>query len=145
MVRKIEKIIIHCSDSKFGTPKVINAWHVERGFSEIGYHYVIGNGYMGNSKKYYEDYDGFIDDGRDVKKIGSHCKGQNSHSIGVCLIGKESFTEQQFRSLETLIYALMEEYNLGEDDVWAHYEFDDSKTCPCFNVREWLNSLQVKG
>ena len=43
-VREIKKVIIHCSDSDFGTASVIDGWHKERGWDGIGYHYVITNG-----------------------------------------------------------------------------------------------------
>ena len=43
-MREIKKIIIHCSDSEFGDAALIDKWHKERGWTGIGYHYVILNG-----------------------------------------------------------------------------------------------------
>jgi hypothetical protein len=43
-VRKIDTIVIHQSDSAFGNAAVIDKWHRERGWSGIGYHWVILNG-----------------------------------------------------------------------------------------------------
>ena len=34
---------------------------------------------------------------------GAHTKGLNSQSLGVCLIGKTNFTEEQFLSLESVL------------------------------------------
>ena len=37
-------IIVHHSDSDYGSAAIIDKWHRERGFDELGYHFVIGNG-----------------------------------------------------------------------------------------------------
>ena len=70
-------IIIHCS----ATPpsmdvgaKEIDKWHRQRGWRKIGYHYVITR-------------DGDIQEGRELDEIGAHCRGLNSTSVGVCLVG----------------------------------------------------------
>ncbi|MDU3761109.1 MAG: N-acetylmuramoyl-L-alanine amidase [Bacteroides sp.] len=68
-MRKINKVIIHCSATPEGrdyTVADIDRWHRERGFDGIGYHYVVYR-------------DGSIHAGRDVAKIGAHCKGQKRH------------------------------------------------------------------
>ena len=69
--RIIKEIIVHCSATPEGkdfTVLDIKKWHLERGFSDIGYHYVIYR-------------DGSINKGRDESKIGAHCTGHNSYSI----------------------------------------------------------------
>ena len=43
-MRKINKIIIHCSATPEGRnvkAETIKKWHLDRGFSDIGYHYII--------------------------------------------------------------------------------------------------------
>ncbi len=92
MHRVIDSIIVHCSDSACGDREVIDKWHRERGWNEIGYHFVITNGHLVSGSKYNPDHDGDIQVGRPVGKIGSHCKGHNANSIGICLIGKHHFT-----------------------------------------------------
>lgn len=135
-MRNINKIIVHCSDSKFGNADRITQWHIERGFSTIGYHYVINNGYVFSKDKYEErTYDGMIETGRSLRTAGAHCKGHNSSSIGICMIGEESFSVKQYTSLISLLDGLMVQYGLSLEDVYGHYEFSD-KTCPNFNPRE---------
>ena len=51
-MRKINKIILHCSDSAWGSAAAIDRWHVERGMRRIGYHYVILNGVRHSSGEY---------------------------------------------------------------------------------------------
>ena len=43
-MRKINKIILHCSATPEGREhnvEDIRRWHLRRGFSDIGYHYLI--------------------------------------------------------------------------------------------------------
>lgn len=136
--RVINKLIVHCSASEFGCADRIRLWHLEKGWSDIGYHYVINNGkvHKGDSVGEYIN-DGFIEKGRPDRVAGAHCKGYNSTSIGVCLIGNYDFTDNQYTSLVLLLDGLFAQYNLTIDDVYGHYEFDThGKTCPNFNPRE---------
>ncbi len=140
-MREIDKIIIHCSASDFGSAALIDRWHRERGWRMIGYHYVILNGYR-KKDRYSKDDDGLIETGRPIEEIGAHCKGQNRTSIGVCLIGNYLFSEKQlFCALPRLVRELMDRFNLGLDDVYGHREFNRSKTCPNFEVREVLKRV----
>ena len=105
MARKIDKIIVHCSATPEGkdySVDTIRKWHLQRGFSDIGYHYIIYR-------------DGSIHTGRDESVIGAHCKGHNSNSIGVCYIGgcasdgktpKDTRTTEQKQSLYKLLKEL---------------------------------------
>jgi N-acetylmuramoyl-L-alanine amidase len=75
--RKITEIIIHCSatpDGKDYTVDDIRRWHKQRGYSDVGYHYIIYR-------------NGILAQGRDVNTIGAHASGHNAHSIGICYIG----------------------------------------------------------
>jgi len=130
-MRKIDKIILHCSDSTFGNASLIDEWHRERGFDNIGYHYVITKC-------------GDIELGRDLGKAGAHCYGQNKYSIGICLIGKNTFTAKQLlEALPTLITTICNEYGLTLKDVYGHYEFNTGKTCP--NIDMDLLKTYLKG
>ena len=132
-MRKIEKIIIHCSATPEGkdyTVAQIRDWHVRgNGWSDIGYHFVI-------------DRYGVVHKGRPVEKIGAHTKGQNARSIGICLIGgmdaenkrpKDTRTPAQRVALVQLVKELKATY--GENvTVHGHNEFA-AKACPSFNVQ----------
>lgn len=125
-------IIIHCS----ATPpsmdvgaKEIDKWHRQRGWRKIGYHYVITR-------------DGDIQEGRELDEIGAHCRGLNSTSVGVCLVGgvnaegepESNFTSEQWASLEECIKDLLLPYSHAE--VTGHNKHS-SKACPSFDVEEW--------
>ena len=135
-MRKINKIIRHCSATKEGIPyKVddIDKWHRERGFDCIGYHYVI---YL----------DGTIRAGRPETKMGAHCLGKNAGSIGICYIGgldkngkpKDTRTPEQKEALLELLKSLKAKY--PNATIHGHREFAN-KDCPCFEVSKEYNSL----
>ena len=130
-MRKITEIIIHCSATKEGkdfTVEDIDRWHRQRGFSGVGYHFIIR-------------LDGSIQAGRPTCQIGAHCKGHNTISIGICYIGglstdgkpKDTRTAAQKASLRALVEQLQKEFPLAT--VHGHNEFA-AKACPCFDVQK---------
>lgn len=136
-MRAINKIIIHCSATPEGkdyTVYDITRWHKERGFKDIGYHYVIYR-------------DGTIHDGRGVKLVGAHCTGQNANSIGICYIGgvaidgktpKDTRTPAQKTALLNLIRTLKAKYPGSK--VHGHREFAN-KDCPSFDVQKEYKNI----
>lgn len=74
-------VMIHHSDSidtDHANIVDIERWHLDRGFSGIGYHWVI--------EKDRERYVAVM--GRPMIRPGAHSRGQNERYIGVCLVGK---------------------------------------------------------
>lgn len=134
-MKKITKIILHCSATQEGkdfTVSDITKWHKQRGFTTIGYHYVIYR-------------DGSINKGRPEDQIGAHTLGQNANSIGICYIGgldtdnkpKDTRTEAQKASLIKLVEELKGRYPGAT--VHGHNEFA-AKACPCFDVKKEFRS-----
>lgn len=140
-MRKINEIIIHCSDTEQNEnfkAADIDSWHRHRGFDCIGYHYVI-------------DIDGKIELGRKFgrpdSKVGAHCKNHNAHSIGVCYIGGKRYgkhfntiTAAQIDSLYDFLLKLCVLYELSYDSIKLHYEYNKNKVCPCF-TRSWFDEI----
>jgi len=141
-MRNIDTIVVHCSDSLWGNSEVIDGWHRQRGWKEIGYHYVIGNGYptlLSFKNKFPEvELDGKVESGRNLKIPGAHVRGHNFTSIGICLIGKQTFTSKQIASLLSLIGAIVETKNLCPDgvQVFGHHELDKKKSCPNLDMHK---------
>lgn len=132
-MRTINEIIIHCSATHEGVSfnaADIRRWHKQRGFRDIGYHYVVL-------------LDGTVENGRPTMEQGAHCKagGHNRNSIGICYIGglakngkpKDTRTEAQRRSLQTLVRVLKNIW--PQATVHGHREFANVE-CPCFDVRK---------
>lgn len=129
----INLLIIHCTATRpsqdIGVAEV-NSWHIQRGWREIGYHFVIRR-------------NGVVERGRDVGKQGAHAKGYNRKSIGIAMAGgvddnlqpQNNFTPAQWASLKTMVGKYMTDYEgikvIGHNEVSA-------KACPSFNVQTWL-------
>nr|DAX79699.1 MAG TPA: endodeoxyribonuclease I [Caudoviricetes sp.] len=158
-MKKIDSIIIHCSATRAGQDlraKDIDRMHRQRGFSQIGYNFVI-------------DLDGTVENGRPLTIDGAHCNTKgfsdvsyNKHSIGICYIGgldtsnrlADTRTEAQKNALRDFVAKLCKEYDIIE--VLGHRDtspdLNDSgevepaeyiKACPCFDVRsEFSNFLR---
>lgn len=133
-MRKITKIIIHCSATPEGrdyTVADIDCWHKQKGWKGIGYHYVVYR-------------DGSVHTGRNIGEIGAHCTGQNANSIGICYIGglsadgktaKDTRTPEQKKALRDLVKHLQAKY--PNATIHGHNEFAN-KACPCFDVKTEL-------
>ncbi len=133
--RKISTIVLHCAATPLNKEYDafdIDTWHKQRGWSGIGYHYVIL-------------LDGTIQIGRDINYSGAHVKGHNRHSIGICYIGGvyadntpafDKETPQQKESIIALIDTLCDLYGLNPElDLFGHNEFPDvHKSCPCLDM-----------
>ena len=141
---QVDKLIVHCSDSDFGTVDDIDRWHKERGWKGAGYHFVITNGVSSSGKCYNQKHDGVVQPGRPVNKSGAHCRGHNTTSLGICLIGKEHFSDAQRIALLALTLDLCGSYSLGADRVYGHYEFDDGKRCPNMNMGVFRDDLNFR-
>ena len=135
--RNIKELIVHCSATPEGkdfTVSQIKQWHLQRGFSDIGYHYVIYR-------------DGSVHIGRDESVIGAHCTGHNTNSIGVCYIGgvatdgktpKDTRTAGQKQSLVKLLKELKVKY--PQASIHGHRNFAN-KACPSFDATKEYSSL----
>ena len=130
-MRSIRRIIVHHSASGPVSMETIDDWHRRRGWDQIGYHFVIQSG-------------GLIRLGRPLSKIGAHCKGKNTGSIGVCIVGScEDGTPvpgSQWTAAVALIGDLLRQFDLTRADVFGHKEF--AKTlCPGFDPAAFRDAL----
>jgi N-acetylmuramoyl-L-alanine amidase len=126
-------VYVHCSASSFGNAALIAIWHYLRGFSGIGYHRVLLNGWL--AKDIYDKrFDGHVETGRPLdedpivtgKEVGAHVLGHNTDSVGVVLIGESGkFTPKQMRSLYREIYELEQQF--GEIAIEQHSDADKKK------------------
>lgn len=107
------RIVIHHSASSDVAVHEIHKWHINRGFSGIGYHCIIRQ-------------DGSIEEGRPMETIGAHAGSEgNLDSIGICLTGNfENYSPdpKQIDSLVNLINYLKDYYQVefkivGHKDV----------------------------
>lgn len=135
--RNIKEIIVHCSATPEGkdfTVAQIKQWHLQRGFSDIGYHYVIYR-------------DGSVHTGRPESVSGAHCTGHNTISIGVCYIGgcatngttpKDTRTPAQKVALVKLLKELKAKY--PKATIHSHKDYAN-KACPSFDATKEYASI----
>ncbi len=135
MFSDIKYLVVHCSDSSDDeavSVTDIHDMHLGFGWDGIGYHRII-------------ERDGTISAGRPIYWQGAHVKGQNHHSLGVCLIGRNSFSTQQMAALEAVIIEWLTLY--PDAKIVGHRDIQDTKkTCPNFEAGAWwqaVNPLSV--
>lgn len=151
--RKITDIVIHCSATVEGKDfhaRDIDAWHKQRGFRKIGYHFVV-------------DLDGTIEEGRPLRETGAHVKDHNGHSVGICYIGGltksgqkvNTRTDEQKDSLRFLLEQLVSrlpdvtkiaghrDYSPDKNGNGVVDIFERIKDCPCFDaIPEYADLLK---
>ena len=131
--RKVHTVYIHCSASdkpEHDNINVIKKWHLEQGFSDIGYHFFINK-------------NGFIQWGRSLEEIPAAQRGYNTGSIAICLHGlkERCFTKEQFWSLRYLCISMQRDYN--QRLLFKGHCEVSSKTCPVFDYKKVL-ALDIK-
>lgn len=147
--KRTDLLVLHTSATRASMDigvKEIRSWHKAKGWSDIGYHWLIRRS-------------GEIEPGRQEKSIGAHVAGWNSRSIGVCMVGglndrtgkaENNYTPAQWRSLKTLVGNIVVRYPgiaiLGHRDLSPDRDGDGIveraewlKECPCFHARDWAN------
>jgi hypothetical protein len=122
-------IVIHHSATPTGSAAKFDRDHRAKGWDELGYHFVIGNGT--------ETRNGQVEVGPrwPKQKWGAHAKTPdnryNDFGIGICLVGNfdvEHPNAEQIRSLAKLVAYLMKTYNISPDRVIRH---KDTKSTDC--------------
>ncbi len=146
-MRKISSIVIHCSDSAFGDAALIRRWHTDppprgNGWRDIGYHFVVLNGQRKSRAPFDPSVDGLVEPGRPVEQTGSHVRGHNRKSIGICLVGGRTRNGQSTRNTwltdkqRTALFCLLDDLTARypEARIVGHYELNPGKTCPNLNM-----------
>jgi N-acetylmuramoyl-L-alanine amidase len=142
---KWECIVIHHSESDKSTPEGMRDWHVRgRGWDELGYHFVIGNGIGYGDGKVYVG-------ARWTKQMhGAHCKTPNNyyndHGIGICLIGNfedHPPTSKQMQTLSKLVNFLSGKCGIPSSKVNTHGGITHKTACPGkrFNLQSLMRQL----
>ncbi len=129
--RDINLLAVHCSatpEGRYVDAVQINTWHLEKGWNEVGYHFVIL-------------LNGSVQFGRDWNDTGAHVKGRNTGSLGLCYIGgvdkddvdiaKDTRTPEQLEAYDILIRSFKKRWPNAE--IAGHNQFA-AKACPSFDV-----------
>ena len=140
-------IVIHHSATPRGGARAFDREHRDKGWDELGYHFVVGNGS--------ETRDGQVEVGSRWRKQkwGAHAKTPdnryNEYGIGICLVGNFDVSRPSWRQVEAaakLVAHLQRTYNIPSERVIGHgavHSFDKAGTstaCPGRN----LNVAQIR-
>lgn len=126
-------IVLHHSDSKDMSVFDIHKFHAQlNGWSGIGYHFFVTK-------------EGEIYRGRPENVVGSHCKGFNENTIGICAQGNymtEDMPHNQKQAIIDLCTYLCSKYKLGV--IKAHKELKPT-LCPGikYPLKEIVNSALI--
>lgn len=124
-------IVVHHSATATGNARSFDKAHRDKGWDELGYHFVIGNGTS--------TPDGHIEVGTRWRsqKHGAHCKTPdnyfNDHGIGICLVGdftKTRPTPRQMASLQRLVSFLCDQCRIPDSRVTTHGLVTNKTQCP---------------
>jgi len=137
----VREICLHCSATRpdwmadqtlSAQRQEIRRWHLASGWSDIGYHWIIGR-------------DGKLLPGRPETVIGAGVAGHNAGVIHICLIGghgsaetdhfSKHFTTAQDTTARQLIQAIGMRTRI--EVISGHNEYA-AKACPGFTVAQWL-------
>lgn len=130
--KDVNYLVVHCSASEDDvdmSSSDIHEMHLGFGWHGIGYHRVIRRS-------------GQLEMGRPEYWTGAHVLGFNDQSVGVCMIGCNEFTDEQFKTLEATLREWRERY--PKATICGHCDFSyTEKTCPNFNVADWCQSKGI--
>lgn len=127
-------IVIHHSATPGGSAGTFDRMHRSKGWDELGYHFVIGNGTLSR--------DGEIEVGSrwPKQKYGAHTSTPdnryNEQGIGICLVGDFQIdrpSPAQTRSVAKLVGYLMKTYGIPASRVVGHGEAKPTE-CPGRNM-----------
>jgi N-acetyl-anhydromuramyl-L-alanine amidase AmpD len=141
---KTDMIVLHHADAKSCTAQDIHSWHLNRGWTGIGYHFFVRK-------------DGQIYRGRPEDVVGAHAANYNSNSIGICFEGKytqESMPKAQLEAGKELVAYLKDKYKItrvkGHRDLMAtdcpgtHFPFNEIAKASQSFVVSTINSNTSK-
>ena len=118
--KSTKRIILHHAEAVKCTADDIHKWHLNNGWAGIGYHFFVRK-------------DGSIYCGRPEDTLGSHAKGANSDSIGICAEGSymsETMPEAQKQAIKELVAHLKSKYGITK--IQRHKDVT-STDCPGTN------------
>lgn len=127
-----DMIVIHHTGDEVDddlSAEQIHQIHLDRGWSGIGYHFVIRK-------------NGEMEIGRPLDCIGSHAYGENAHTVGIHVCGNFEIAEptsEQIESLAVLLNYLTDKFSLANTSRFIVGHLNLMATaCPGTNLYKQL-------
>lgn len=127
--RRVGRVFLHCSasdaESLTGSRLLaeVRGWHRARGFSEVGYHFLV-------------DKQGLVMPGRDLENAPAAQKGHNAGTIAIMVHGLTEFRGPALNACRGLCRSINEACE-GRITYHGHCEVS-AKTCPVFDYTALL-------
>lgn len=129
--RAVGRVFLHCSASDVGGPAyegaglvdTIRAWHLARGWSDVGYHWLV-------------DRAGRVLAGRDPERTPAAQKGHNGATLAIMVHGLARFSPASLAACQSLCRAINRAHG-GAVTFHGHCEVS-ARTCPVFDYRTLL-------
>ncbi|WP_372365282.1 N-acetylmuramoyl-L-alanine amidase [Candidatus Uabimicrobium sp. HlEnr_7] len=106
------------------TIRSIQNYHMDsNGWSDIGYHFLIGTYSSGKTVVY---------QGRPENVLGAHTGGANTNNVGVNLIGDydlEKVNPNGYKAMINVLAWLCDRYNVNPNEIYGHKDFSNT-ACP---------------
>lgn len=133
-MRKIDYIVMHCTatDQSAKVSSIVKYWAERLGWRNPGYHFII-------------DAEGEVTQLQPLDKASNGVRGYNAHSIHVSYIGgkdRDDRTHAQMVAQQAIVKGL---HGMFPDaKIQGHCDFPKvRKSCPRFNVAEWLKDIGI--
>jgi hypothetical protein len=140
----ISRITVHhdaivSTDLRSGTDvarriESIRRSHVQKGWADIGYHYVI-------------DPHGRVWEGRPLFKQGAHVEHNNEHNLGIVVLGNFDVhppTTAATLTVERFVASQMHRYRVPMSRVYTHQELK-STACPGSRLQRFMRMTRASG
>ena len=133
---RTDEIILHHAEASSATVEQVNRWHLDNGWTGIGYHYYIRK-------------DGSVYRGRPEWAVGAHAKGHNDRSIGICCEGMymtETMPKTQLTAILELVRDVQSRYG-NRLTLLRHRDVNETD-CPGDNfpweqVKHWKEDSET--
>lgn len=112
--------------------EAIRRAHVNLGWADIGYHYII-------------DPAGRIYEARPTSLQGAHVRDQNERNLGVMVLGnfmRRQPTDASVASLESFLRSAMRQHRVPVQRVLTHREYAPT-ACPGDRLQTMMNQLRT--
>lgn len=126
------RVTIHCTDTPDGEQvklEVLDEAHRARGWTGIGYHFLI-------------EPTGKALPCRPLELQGAGVKDANEGNVHICLVGNSKFTAAQWETLRITLDAMTEVMGIKPWEIHAHHQFPSAiaqgKTCPNVSINRIL-------
>ncbi len=125
----IHHSVIYGGDDDRTVREVQRTHQQERGWADVGYHFLIGK-------------NGSIYEGRQLEVRGTHVEGYNTGSLGVCFLGNfqvDAVNDAQFEAAQRLLRWLVARLQITY--IAGHRDFNPQTECPGSNLDSYVTAL----